>query len=271
CFDTAHCYSFFEPGGTGASELALADYFRRRGGFGDAVIATKGGHPSAPGYRTVDRYLSPERLAADIDDSLGRLGIDCIDLYWLHRDDLRLEVGEIVEALNHEIKKGRIRYLGASNWTAARIDAANRYATTHGWRGFVGSQPEWCLAHPNADVRPPRLLVHFFDDADARWHEQSQIPVVPYTSTAGGYFATGGQAAREGFDNPTSRARLARVEELAKQFGRPPSQIATAYLTSQPFPVIPILGTKRVDHLRDAMCSLEVKLTPEQVAWLRDG
>ena len=270
-FDTAHCYSFWVPGGTGASELALADYFRRRGGMGNAVIATKGCHPTEPGYRTVDQYLSPGRLAADIDDSLGRLGVGCLDLYWLHRDDLRLDVAEIIGMLNEEVRRGRIRYLGASNWTSVRIEAANRYAAAHNLRGFVASQPEWCLAHPNAEVRSPARLLHFFDDTDTRWQRQSQIPVVPYTSTAGGYFATGGKTAQAGFDNPTSRSRLARAEELARQLGRPPGQIALAYLTSRSFPVIPILGTTKVDHLREAVNALDLVLTAQQIAWLRDG
>lgn len=264
-FDTAHCYSFWLPGGTGASELALGDYFRRNGCKG-MVVATKGGHKSESGYRKVDHHLSRERIASDIDDSLARLGVDGLDFYWLHRDDTRLPAGEVIETLNGEVKRGRIRYLGASNWSMARIDDANAYARSHNLRGFVATQPEWSLGAPDMTYRAARML-QFFDDDDRRRCEAQGFPVIPYTPTAGGYFERGGQ----GFDNSTSRARLARVQKLGKELGRSNNQIALAYLMSHPFPVIPILGTTNAGHLHDAAAATEFRLSAQQIAWLRDG
>jgi len=268
-FDTAHCYSYWIENGTGASELAFADYFRRNGGRDKVVIATKGGIPSVRGYRKVQWHLSPGRIAADIDDSLGRLDTDTIDLYWLHRDDPRVPVGEIIETLNAEARRGRVRFLGASNWATVRIAAADLYAANHGLRGFVASQPEWSLAHPVREVRDP--TTHQFNDEDRAWHEREKVPVVPYSPTAGGYFATGGQAAQAASDNEISRGRLRRAEPLASQLGCTPSQIALAYLMSHGFPVIPILGAKQIEHLRDGIGAADIRLTPEQLAWLRDG
>ena len=266
-FDTAHCYSYWIEGGTGASELALADYFRRHGGRNEVVIATKGGIPTVHGYRKVEWHLSPGRIAADIDDSLGRLDVDTIDLYWLHRDDTRLPAGEIIETLNAEIQRGRIRYPAASNWTAARIGEANDYAAAHGLRGFVASQPEWSLAHPVAEVRDP--TTHHFTDDDLAWHERHKLPVIPYSPTAGGYFATGGRAAAAASDNNTSRRRLQRAEALAREIGCTPGQIALAYLMmSRDFIVIPILGAKQIDHLRDGIAATTICLTPTQLSTL---
>ena len=91
--DTAHCYACWTRQGAGVSERAVADYLRRSGGREEIIVATKGGHPSWSGYRTVDRYMSAGRVEADIDDSLARLDRDHIDLYLLHRDDLRMQVG----------------------------------------------------------------------------------------------------------------------------------------------------------------------------------
>jgi aryl-alcohol dehydrogenase-like predicted oxidoreductase len=268
-FDTAHCYSFWLPGGTGSSELALGDYFRRNGMKG-AVVATKGGHKSEPGYRKVDRHLSAARIASDIDDSLARLGVETIDFYWLHRDDTRTPAGEVIETLNAEVKRGRIRYLGASNWTMARIDEANTYAKSHGLRGFVASQPEWSLGAPDTTARVAGLL-RFFDGDDRRRCESQGFPVIPYTPTAGGYFGSDGQRAKHDFDNAVTRGRLARVRQLASELGASRNQIALAYLRSHPFPVIPIVGTTNIDHLRDADDATRVKLTAQQITWLRDG
>lgn len=271
-FDTAHVYSFWMPGGDGASERALADYFRRHGGRDEVVIATKGGHSGRPHYRTVDFYLSPQRIAADLDDSLARLDCETIDLYWLHRDDTRLPAAEIVETLNAEIRRGRVRHVAASNWSHQRLEAANRYAAEHGLAGFVASQVEWSLAwrKPEQDTSGSGDVMLFLQDDGVAWHRRTGLPVMPYSPTGRGFFATGGRAG-DAFDNPVSRGRLERARRLADDLGRSPTQVALAYLLHQPFPTFPILGTTKLDHLRDALAATEVRLTGEQVRWLRDG
>lgn len=266
-FDTAHCYAFWMPDGLGASERALGDCLRRFGGRKEMVIASKGGHHGVPpDYPRPDDFLALEVLSADITDSLERLRIETIDLYWLHRDDERRDVGSIIEALNAEIVRGRIRYPGASNWSTARIAAANAYAAAHGLQGFVASQPQWSLAVPvlYAEGNPP---MRFLTPEDHAWHVASGLPVIPFSSTARGYFAAGGRE-DAALNTPATRARLARVQQLAPQLGCTPNQLALAYLRHQPFPVIPILGTSNPAHLADALGTLRVTLTAEQVRWL---
>ena len=265
--DTAHCYSFWTPHGAGASERSVAAAVRRLGLAGTMVIATKGGHPTEPGYRTVDRYLDAGRVAADIDDSLGRLGADCIDLYWLHRDDLRVAAGEIVEMLNGEIRRGRIRFPGASNWSTARIEEANAYAAAHGLRGFVASQPEYSLAVPPEETRTQRFL---FRAEEIAWHAKTRFPVIPYSPSAKGYFATGGSSGGR-YDNPGSGERLGRVKSLAARLGVPAGRLALAWLLNQPFPVIPIVGSTNTDHVRDALLAPAVALSQADVLWLERG
>jgi aryl-alcohol dehydrogenase-like predicted oxidoreductase len=271
-FDSAHCYGFWVEGRLGASERCLGECVRRCGDEGRVVIETKGGHPAyLPGYPRPDRYLAPEVIASDIGESLDRLGVGRIDLYTLHRDDTRVPVGEIVTCLNAEIARGRIRYLGASNWSVTRIAEANRYAAAHGLRGFVISQPQWSLAHSNAKPPTTDADTRTLTDSDAAWHAASKLMVMAYSSTACGYFATGGQSAAKSFDNPTSRARLARAQELALLCGCSVNQVALAWLMHQDFPVVPIIGTTKMEHLEDALGAAEIKLTPEQVRWLREG
>jgi aryl-alcohol dehydrogenase-like predicted oxidoreductase len=272
-FDSAHCYAFWLPSGAGSSECALGQYIRRNG-RGDLLIGTKGGHPGVPGYRRTEHWLSPERIEADVDDSLGRLGVDEIDLFWLHRDDTRLPAGEIIETLNLEIDHGRIRHLGASNWRTDRIADANAYAAAHGLRGFVASQPEWSLASKNTRNPDPLqdtshgTAMLFLEDGDIAWHRQSRLPVIPYTPTAGGFFASGGRRNQAACDNPISRARLARACALAAEMNVSPGQIALAWLLCQEFPVFPISGTHNPGHLRENLGSVGICLTAEQTAWL---
>ena len=266
-FDTAHCYSFWVPGGMGISERTLGSAIRRFGGREEIVVGTKGGHPQVlPGYPRPDYYLAPEVIASDVQESLDRLGLDAIDLYYLHRDDVRIPVEEIIDALNQEVRAGRIRFLGASNWSTERIAGANAYALAHGLQGFVCSQPQFNLAEPNRPFADPTM--QFLTVADRQWYTSTGMPVSSYSSTACGYFATHGQSASGSYGNPTSQARLGRAEQLAAEIGCTPNQVALAWLMRQPFPVIPIIGTTNLEHLRDALAAVALELSGEQVEWL---
>lgn len=117
-FDTAHGYACWMPDGDGrqrAHSGRLSAKVRQPQGHG---YFNKGRADSdTPFYPRPDDTMTAEVIGSDISESLERLRIDYIDLYTLHRDDTRHTVGEIIEILNAEIRRGRIRYLGASNWT----------------------------------------------------------------------------------------------------------------------------------------------------------
>ena len=272
-FDTAHCYAFWTPNGAGCSECALGDYMRRNG-RGDLVIGTKGGHPGAQGYRNTGQWLSPSRIESDIDDSLGRLGVESIDLFWLHRDDTRLAPGEIVETLNREMRRGRIHCAGVSNWRTDRIAAANAYAVAHGLPGFVANQPEWNLARKNTPNPDPATdpsqgtAMLTLEEQDVAWHRRLRFPAIPYSSTACGYFATGGANARGVFENPVTLKRLNQARALASELKATPGQIALAWLLNQDFPVFPIVGPTNPAHLREDLSAAGIRLSPDQMARL---
>lgn len=274
--DTAHIYAAWMEGGVGASERAMGQILKARGDRRQVVVVTKGGHPAEPFYARPDRYLSPEVVRKDIRESLERLGVDTIDLYFVHRDDARVPVGEIIGMLNEAVAEGWIRYFGESNWRRERVEEANKYAaglSSAGQlnMGFVASQPEFSLAEPNAAETGKDPATRFFRAGDIAWQARAGLPAFCYTPAAQGYFATGGKKGAKGYDNATSRARLARVGELAGRLGFTPGQIALAYVRHQPFPAIPILGTENVEHLREAMAAVAVPLTAEQVRWLAEG
>ena len=193
--------------------------------------------------------------------------MDQIDLYFLHRDDLRVPVSEIMDALNIEIGRGRIRSLGASNWTTHRIEEANLYAAQHHLNRFAASQPQWNLAHPNPLGDP---TMKFLEPDDALWHTQHQLPVVAYSPTACGYFASDHPNTGQAFDNLISQERRQRARELAVELSVTPNQIALAWLMSQDFPVIPILGTTNPDHQADALRATSIHLSASQREWLRN-
>lgn len=269
-FDTAHCYACWLPDGLGASERELAACLRCLGALDGVTIATKGGHPAiGECYPRPDRYLSPEVIAADLDDSLARMGLDRVPLYYLHRDDPRVPVAEIMDALNAEADQGRISCLGASNWSVARIAEANAYAARRGRRGFAASQVQWSLPVPTWPVGDDPTM-RTVTDEDAAWYEGSGMAVVAYSATANGYLAGSGKGGAA-FESPENQARRERATRLAAEMGCTPTQVGLAYLLCQAFPVVPLFSTGHIEHIQEAIGALGVPLTPEQIRWLRDG
>ena len=269
--DTAHCYAFWEKDGIGASERATGAALRQLGILDKIVIATKGGHPEGgPGYQRPTNYLAENVLFADIENSLFRLGVDCIDLYYLHRDDGRTPVGELIERLNGFIRRGWIRYIAASNWPVERIAAANAYAAEKGLQGFVASQVQWGLATPNWPITETEPTNRYVTDAELMFHTATNLPIVAYSATVSGYFS-GNPNADSQYDNPTNQKRRERARTLAAELGATPTQVAVAYLLCQPIPVIPLFSTNKRDHLAEILGSTSVSLTPEQQRWLKEG
>jgi len=268
--DTAHCYSAWLPDGAGRSERELGRCMAEMGCRDSLVLATKGGHPEfGPYYHRPDRYLAPEVIRADVDESLARLGVEVIDLYYLHRDDPRVPVGEIIDALDEEIARGRVRHLGASNWSVARIEAANAYAAAKGRVGFRLSEVHFSLAEPPWSMAEDPT-VRYLTEADRAWHGRTGLPVAAYSPTARGFLAGRPEVEAE-YAQPANLARRERARELAAELGCTPTQVALAWLMHQPFPVAPITGTTDPAHLAEVLGAAKVELTEQEVAWLTGG
>jgi aryl-alcohol dehydrogenase-like predicted oxidoreductase len=269
-FDTAHCYSFWVKNGLGASEREFGACLKRLSCWNKVVVGTKGGHPDGGvNYRRPDAYMSENMIKSDVDESLKRLGAERIDLYYLHRDDPRMPSAEVIGILNREIERGRIRYIGASNWSIQRIAEANEYASKHGLQGFVTSQLHWSLADPNWESGPDPIM-RYVTEEDREWYASVGISIVAYSSTAGGYFASI-HGSSGTYDNPTNIKRRNRAEELASNINCTTAQIAMAYLLHQKPLTIPIFRTTNQAHLAEIMDSVSINLSNEQVQWLRNG
>src|SRR5262249_35178728 len=196
-----------------------------------------------------------------------RLHTDYIDLYLLHRDDEAVDVGALIEALNEERRKGRIRAFGASNWRVERIAEANQYAIRHGLNGFVISSLNLSLAHPK------KML--FSDAATRQWHQSQQFPLLAWSA-----LATGFMSGRFKPDEPADESitaiyyshenfeRLRRADVLATRKKATVSQIALAYVLQQTFPVIALVGPTKVSNLDDALGALNVALEHAEMDFL---
>jgi len=271
--DTAHIYAAWVANGWGESERTVGEWIRSRKARAKAVIGTKGGHPHLNSMLT--SRLSSAEIDQDLTESLERLQIDEIDLYWMHRDDPRRPVGDILSTLETAVTRGKIRYYGCSNWSPTRMREARDVAAANGMTGFVASQPGWSLAVRNIGPNDDPTS-RFMDDETYEFHLETGLAVAAYSSQANGFFA--GPYRRDllppspgvnpgvarSYYSETNFARLDRTRELAARHNCQPNDIALAYLTSQPFPTCAILGCGTIEHLRESLTAADLLLTPEE-------
>ena len=271
--DTAKVYADWRPGARSIGEKTIGAWLRERGKAGRVIVATKGAHPDLA--RMSLPRLAPRDIAADIEASLRNLGVNALDLWYLHRDDSGRPVGEILETLNAQVAAGRVRYFGCSNWRTERIAEAQAYAQAHGLQGFSANQMMWSLAAANPKALGDPTLVAM-DAGMARLHAETGLAAVPYTSQAHGFFhkleagaILDAQAFRGGvYAGSLNQTRYARLLELRAQTGLSLTQLVLGYLISQPFPTVPVIGPASIAQLMDSLTAADVTLSPEEVAYL---
>lgn len=259
--DTAHIYC------GGQSEEVIGRYLKEMNNRDEIVIFTKGAHPDRTGAR-----VHKAAIDHDLSVSLERLGTDHIELYGLHRDDPSIPVEHIIEALNEHIDAGRIGAAGASNWTWERIQEANQYAKKNGLQGFTFSSPNLSLAKAKEPFWPGCVSV---DEATSKFHEQTQIPILSWSSQARGFFTgrytpeiTDNEDLVRVFYNDDNWERLHRADELAKNKGVTTIQIALAYVLNQTYPTCALIGAQNPAELESCQKGAEIKLTRDEVEWL---
>lgn len=272
--DTARVYSDWVPGERCRSEKALGRWLKSRGGRHELVIGTKGGHPDilSPVPKEEQDYLAPENLRRDLEESLSHLKTDYIDLYWLHRDDPRLDPKEILETLEQFVKEGKIRYYGCSNWTLARLSSAQEKAGDKGWRGFCANQIEWSAAKRNPETQgDPSMLA--MDRAFFDFHRETGLPVIPYASQAQGCYSKVGQQGWEPkYDLPVNREIYGLLKAYGDQTGLDMAALSLAYHLSQRPPVlsVPILGSSRPRRIADSLSQTGIRLPAGLIGKIND-
>jgi len=268
--DTARMYGDYPHKRMGESEKVIGKWLARRDR--DAFfLSTKGGHPDTD-HMDVGR-LGRAELTDDFNRSLDGLRTDYVDIYWLHRDDRTLPVGDIVETLNALLETGRTRMVGVSNWSPERIREANAWAAAHDLRGIDANQPRFSLAQ-QATVEDPTLYP--MDAATYRMHLETGMPLVPFSSQAKGFFTKlfeQGEAglsdkAKRRYCTPENLEIYRRVLEVREQTGLSVGAIAVAFLTCQPFPTFPLAGVSRVSQVEALAAAGDAVITPEQRDYL---
>ena len=261
-FDTANRYSL------GNSEeilgRAIRDFARRD----EVVIATKVYGRMRPGPNGAG--LSRKAIFAEIDASLTRLGMDYVDLYQIHRWDYATPIEETLEALHDVVKAGKARYIGASSMHAWQFARALGIADRHGWTRFVSMQNLVNLLYREEEREMLPLCA------------AEGIGVIPWSPQARGKLTRDwdytsirtetDEAFERLFANTQEADRrvVDRVAAVANARGLPRAQVALAWLLSKPVVSAPIVGATKLRHLDDALASVQVKLSGEEIAALEE-
>jgi aryl-alcohol dehydrogenase-like predicted oxidoreductase len=261
--DTANGYT------DGSSEKIVGEFIAsERERF---VVATKYSFP----VRMNDRQGNPngsgnhrKSMMESLEGSLKRLNTDYIDLFWLHAWDYMTPIEEIMRAFDDMVRQGKVLYIGISDAPAWIVSQANTLAQCYGWTPFVALQVEYNLIQrtPERDLLP---MAKAFD-----------LAVTPWSPLGGGVLTgkynkrngdSDGRMGGTGAEIPERQLAIADVVcQVADEIGRPPSQVALAWIRAQNGVIIPIIGARKESQIKDNLACVDVTLSPEHLQRLNE-
>ena len=269
--DTASVYGCFPPSTEQhASEKVVGRWMKERNARSKVVISTKGGHPFANDPSFTIR-LHRDELFSDVEKSLENLKTDVIDMYFLHRDDLSMPVGEVMETLEEIKKQGKIKNYSFSNWTLKRAMEAQAYCKKHGLSGFTMNQLMWSLAHINHDEISDKTLVAMDKDT-YKWHADTNLSAMAYRAVAKGYFEKRKNGAPMRGDLVTTYKTdindriFDALLALHKETSLSMTTLSLQYFLSQPFPSVAIASFTNDTQLKEGLSVLTEEINPEILA-----
>lgn len=266
--DTADVYSTWVPGHTGGeSEAMIGSWMSARKNRDRVVIATKVG--SRMGTAPNARGLSRRYIMEEVEASLKRLQTDYIDLYQAHQDDQDTPLDETLAAFNDLVRQGKVRHIGASNYSASRLRQALQISDQHGYARYVSMQPPYSLVNREAYERELEPLCL-----------EQGLGVIPYSSLASGFLSG---KYRSGKDLPSSpRAKgvkdrymnekgfrvLEQLDRVAAAHHVSVAQVALAWIIARPSITAPIASATSVEQTRELLGAVDLKLSQEDIASL---
>jgi aryl-alcohol dehydrogenase-like predicted oxidoreductase len=260
--DTADVYSAWVPEHRGGeSETLIGEWLKRRGSSDKVLIATKVGML----HRHGGGKLEPWRIEKAAEESLKRLGVETIDLYYAHQDDPGTPMEDVIEAFDRLVRAGKVRALGASNFTADRLGRALSLAREMGTSRYEVLQNEYhLLERGRLEGELQRLCL------------AEEVSVLPYYGLASGYL-TGKYRSEADYGKSVRGDRMAKyvegrgpavlaaLDEIAAETGSTPAQIALAWIAAQPAVAAPIASARTLEQLEELIGAMELELNRAQL------
>jgi aryl-alcohol dehydrogenase-like predicted oxidoreductase len=260
--DTADVYMAGAPGNSGGeSETIIGEWLTARGRPDGFVIATKVG--KLEGYKD----LRPETIKAAAENSLRRLGVESIDLYYAHFDDTETPLAETLGGFAELIEAGKVRYVAASNYSGARLAEALEIADREGLPRYVALQPHY------------NLMERDFETDQRPVCEREDVPVFPFFSLAKGFLTGKYRPGGDAVDSPRAggaaqyldergERMLEALDEISAAHGVAPASVAVAWLREQPTVLAPIASARTPEQLAPLLASVQLQLTDDELTRL---
>ena len=265
--DSADVYSKWVPGNSGGeSESIIGSWLKKTGRRNDVFITTKVGLPMGEGKSG----LSPRYIAQEVEESLRRLQTDYIDLYQAHVDDPNTPLEDTLRAFDQLVKAGKVRYIGASNYSGARLTEAVETSRKHSLASYISLQPHYNLVERQK-----------FETDQLPAVEKLGLGVIPYYSLASGFLS--GKYRRDSPDSKSPRAAGVQkyrnergyavvdvLVDIAAQRNTKPAAVALAWLKAQPGITAPIASATTDQQLDDLVTAAHLTLDKESIQRLNE-
>ena len=265
-FDTANIYSFWVAGFRGGeSETVLGQWMRDRKNRSQVFIASKVGFA----YPGVEFGLRAGQIQTECDKSLQRLQTDVIDLYYAHVDDRDTPLEESMEAFEHLIQAGKVRYIGASNFMAWRLEKARMVSRVHGWSEYCCIQQRYSYFRPKPGATfDPQVCVN----GDLLDYVQSEgIGLLAYSPLLNGACVRPDRNFPPEYVGPDTDARLVTLCEVAQEMGGTANQVLYAWMMQSDPPVIPLMAASTDEQIEENLGALDINLSDEQMSRLNNA
>jgi aryl-alcohol dehydrogenase-like predicted oxidoreductase len=266
--DTADVYSRWAPGNQGGeSETIIGNWIKQRGNRDKVIVATKVGGDMGQGKKDIGKKW----ILAAVENSLRRLQTDYIDLYQTHWDVEETPVEETLETYAELVRAGKVRVIGASNFSAARLKASLEASAKQGYPRYESYQPHYNLVEREGfekELEPMCL--------------GNQLGVINYFSLASG-FLTGkyrseadlGKSTRGGgakkYLDPRGLRVLAALDAVAEEYHSTPASVAIAWLIARPSVTAPIASATSIGQLDSLIAATKLELSKEAIRRLDDA
>lgn len=266
-FDTADSYN------SGVAESMLGSWLKARKNRHSVIVATKVFFPTGDGPN--DAGASRKHIFHSINESLDRLKTDYVDLYQIHCFDLSTPLEETLSALDDLVRAGKIRYMGASNYTASQLEKALMLSEIHQWESFSALQAEYSLIVRSTEWELLPLC------------KEEGVGFLAWSPVAGGWLT--GKYGRN--QPPPSNSRVSRKDrwddqpeqreseltwrvidnliEIGKDCGKTPAQIALNWILQQPGITASILGVRTLEQLKENLGCIGWQLSEEEMNRLK--
>jgi aryl-alcohol dehydrogenase-like predicted oxidoreductase len=267
--DTANGYAGWVPGFHGGeSETTLGRWMSARQNRGSLFVATKVGF----GYHGVERGLSARQIEEECHKSLQRLGTDTIDLYYAHVDDRHTPLQETLAALDRLVQAGKVRFIGASNYLAYRLERAHTLAKLNDWPPFCCLQQRYTYLQPRFGKRVVAAQEYVTEELldYLRWRK-GQMTLLAYAVLLNGAYTRTDRAIPDAYATPDNGARLETLRNIAEDVGCTPNQVILAWLRQSDPPVLPLIAASTPEQLRENLDALSVGLSDEEMRRLNEA